>query len=459
MTLPHHIGKYEIRREIGKGAMGTVYEGFDPVIERPVAIKTILAEYLESVESAAAVARFKREAQAGGRLQHPAIVGVYEYGEDERMAFIVMEYVEGRQLRRLMRDRGRFELIDVFEVMKQLLAALDYSHRHGVVHRDIKPANVMVLRGMKIKVMDFGVARLETSSLTQVGTVMGTPTHIAPEQLLGLAADGRADLWSAGVILYELLTGRGPFVAETPATVMHHVLHVDPAPPSTLATDVPPVFDELLVRALAKKPDDRFQNARDFTNALLAAFVKSKPTGRPAGSDAAGSPPLAGRDAAHATDDKAVSLPLPLPAETLAEIESSLIRSIGPLAKHLVRKVATQAKSIDEFCSTLAESIPEGAERSDFLQHVERLNKATATSAVPATASPSPTGAAKPATVFTPATLAEAEKRLADYVGPLAKVLIKRAASDSGDVNELYRRLAEHIDSEPERRAFLKSLH
>ncbi len=281
MTIPENIGKYEIRREIGKGAMGTVYEGFDPVIERPVAIKTILAEYLANVESTSAVARFKLEAQAGGRLQHPAIVGVYEYGEDADMAFIVMEYVPGQQLRRLMRERGRFELIDVFEVMKQLLSALDYSHKHGVVHRDIKPANVMVLSGMKIKVMDFGVAKMESSSLTQVGTVLGTPTHIAPEQLIGLPADGRADLWSAAVILYELLTGHGPFLAETPASVLHNVLHVDPAPPSSRDSSVPAVFDDLIARALAKKPEDRFQSARDFTNALLAAFVKSKPA--PAG--------------------------------------------------------------------------------------------------------------------------------------------------------------------------------
>lgn len=131
MTLPERIGKYEIRRELGKGAMGTVYEGFDPVIERAVAIKTILAEYLGDVEATTAITRFKHEAQAGGRLQHPGIVGVYEFGEDATMAFIVMEYVRGQQLRQLMRQRGRFELIDVFEVIKQLLSALDYSHKHG----------------------------------------------------------------------------------------------------------------------------------------------------------------------------------------------------------------------------------------------------------------------------------------------------------------------------------------
>ena len=145
-----------------------------------------------------------------------------------------MEDVQGKELRKLMRERGRFELIDIFEVMKQLLAALDYSHKSGVVHRDIKPANLMVLSGMKIKIMDFGVARIESSSLTRVGSVVGTPTHISPEQLLGLPADGRCDLWAAGVILYELLTGCGPFVAETPVAVIHNVMRVEPAPPSSI---------------------------------------------------------------------------------------------------------------------------------------------------------------------------------------------------------------------------------
>ncbi|SBT07345.1 Serine/threonine protein kinase [Candidatus Accumulibacter aalborgensis] len=452
MTLPEHIGKYEIRRKIGKGAMGTVYEGFDPVIERPVAIKTILAEYLASVESAAAVMRFKREAQACGKLQHPAIVAVYEYGEDEEMAFIVMEYVQGQELRKVMQQRGGFELIDVFEVMKQLLAALDYSHKHGVVHRDIKPSNIMVLAGMKIKIMDFGIARIQTSSLTQVGTLIGTPTHIAPEQLQGEAADSRADLWAAGVILYELLTGHGPFLAETPAAVMHNVMYADPAPPSSIVPFLPRVFDALVARALAKEPDNRFQSGRDFANALVAAFIQAKPGTRPAGS----APPSAARSAEKRAGTPG-SMPA-LPPETLAEIESSLIRSIGPLARILVRKGATQARNVEEFYSLLAENVPQGSERADFLKRIEQLDKAGSGTSPAAPARPPEKTAHKPAAGFDPATLAAAEKRFAQYVGPLAKVLIKRAANDSGDVKELYRKLAEHIDSKQERAAFLEGI-
>ena len=465
MAIPERIGKYDIRRELGKGAMGTVYEGFDPVIERPVAIKTILAEYLADADSEAAVARFKREAQAGGRLQHPGIVGVYEYGEDEKMAFIVMEYVQGQELRKLMRERGRFDLIDVFEVMKQLLAALDYSHKHGVVHRDIKPANLMVLAGMKIKVMDFGIARIQSSSLTQVGTVVGTPTHMAPEQLMGLPADGRADLWAAGVILYEMLTGRGPFLAETPAAVMHNVMQAEPALPSSIVASVPPVFDAVVARALAKKPDNRFQSARDFAIALVAAFKgKSVPeVVKPASANIERTlwPEQAVRydkTGTIGTRTMLGSMQMALPPETLAAIETSLTKVIGPLARHLVRKGATQAKSVEEFYAVLAENIPEGIERSDFLKRIGRLDKGSSASIPPQPARPPARTSPQAAVVFDPAMLAAAEKRLAQHVGPLAKVLIKRAANDSGNVKELYRKLAEHIDSEPERAAFLKGL-
>jgi serine/threonine protein kinase len=381
------------------------------------------------------------------------------------MSYIVMEYVQGQELRKLMRERGRFDLIDVFEVMKQLLAALDYSHKHGVVHRDIKPANLMVLDGMKIKVMDFGIAKIHSSSLTQVGTVVGTPTHMAPEQLAGLPADGRADLWAAGVILYEMLTGRGPFVAETPAAVMHNVMQAEPALPSSIVPSVPPVFDAVVARALAKKADSRFQSARDFAIALVAAF-KGKSIAEVVKPASTSIERTLSPEQAHRYDKTGTigtrtmlgAMQLALPPETLAEIETSLTKSIGPLARHLVRKGAMQAKSVEEFYEVLAENVPEGVERTDFLKRIGRLDRGSSASIPPAPTRPPEKTATRPVVVFDPATLAAAEKRLAEHVGPLARVLIKRAANDSGDVRELYRKLAEHIDSEPERSAFLKGL-
>src|SRR5258706_11220269 len=453
---PEYISKYRITRALGKGAMGMVYEGFDPVIERRVAIKTILAEFLEADEMQEASARFKREAQAGGRLQHPGIIGVYEYGDVGDMAFIVMEYCDGKELKRILSDGVKFGLIEIFEIMKQLLGALDYSHKLGVVHRDIKPANLMITPGPKLKVMDFGIARIESSSLTQVGTVVGTPTHMSPEQLMGLTADGRADLWSSGVILYELLTGVSPFLADSPATVMHKVLQQEPDPPSALNPTLPKGFDAVMVRALAKKADERFQSAREFQAAMLQALQ-----GKPVGSTA-----TAMRTQRSAADTEArKSQLLAIDPAALAEIERSLSRHIGPLAKILIQRTQSEAQSVGQFFRTLAEQIPDSDEQKAFLKKMDAV-KANLAAPV-GTPSVEATAVTKPATTqtkaqaqteLTPEVLALAEKRLASYVGPLARVFIKQAAGQSGNIKELYKQLAAHIDEEDERRAFLESL-
>ena len=450
---PKQIGKYTVTRPLGKGAMGMVYEGFDPVIERKVAIKIILGDYLEAAEMEDAIARFKREAQAGGRLQHPNIVGVYEYGGDDAMAFIVMEYAEGDELKKLITGGRRFELIEIFEIMKQLLAALDYSHKQGVVHRDIKPANLIILPGPKVKVMDFGIARLESSNLTQTGTAIGTPTHMAPEQLMGHTADGRADLWASGVILYELLTGVSPFLADSPAAVMHKVLQAMPPKPSSINTALSAGFDTVIARALARKLEERFQNAREFQGAMLQALQ-----GKPVTATASAMKSTASAAAAPAQKPAVLSIP----PETLAEIERSLTRHVGPLATVLVKRNLGEAKSVEDFFRALAENVPEGDEQQAFMKKMAGVKNAVArTQSSPAPGSASASAAAKPAatrTTFTPATLAAAEKALASYVGPLARVFIKEAAGKSGNLKELYAQLAAHIDSDEERRAFLASL-
>jgi predicted Ser/Thr protein kinase len=447
--IPQQIGKYRIARALGKGAMGMVYEGFDPVIERRVAIKTILAEHLEGDEMQEASARFKREAQAGGRLQHPAIVGVYEYGDTGDMAFIVMEYVDGKELRRILADGTRFELIEVFEIMKQLLGGLDYSHKQGVVHRDIKPANLMITPGPKVKIMDFGIARLESSSLTQVGTVVGTPTHMSPEQLMGLQADGRADLWSSGVILYELLTGTSPFLAESPATVMHKVLQSDPEPPSLLDSALPKGFDVVIARALAKKADERFQTAREFQAAMLQALQGRLP--------ATSTAMRAQRSEAGETAARKSAV-LAIDPAMLEEIERSLSRHVGPLAKILVRRTQGEAGSVGQFFRALAENIPDADEHKAFMKKMDVLKASLAGVPAAEASAVAKTVPSATQTAFTPEVLATAEKRLASYVGPLARVFIKEAAGQSGNIKELYRQLASHIDEEDERRAFLASL-
>jgi len=234
MPAPQKLGKYEVRRQLGRGAMGIVYEGFDPFIQRTVALKTVRKELLDQDQAQEMLARFQREAQAAGRLNHPNIVAIYDYGEDQETAYIAMEFIKGKELKELFAENTRFTLPNIVDIMTQLLTALNYSHLNGVVHRDIKPANIIVMADGQVKIADFGIARLDSSNLTQTGLVLGTPNYMSPEQFMGQHVDGRSDLFSAGVVLYQLLTGEKPFVGESTTTIMYQVLNNTPnAPPSS----------------------------------------------------------------------------------------------------------------------------------------------------------------------------------------------------------------------------------
>jgi len=276
-----NLGKYEIRCELGRGAMGVVYEGYDPMIKRRVALKTIRADQLAGENAETVIARFRREAQAAGRLSHPNIVAIYDFGEDAGVWYIAMEFVEGRELKDYFQANERFVTADIVRIMSQILDALGYSHRLGVVHRDIKPSNVILLAGGGVKVADFGIAHIESSNMTQVGTVLGTPSYMSPEQIMGLPVDGRSDLFSAGVILYQFLTGERPFTGSSTAT-MHKVLEEDPLPPSRFNVQVPGAMDAVVRKALAKRPDERFQTAEEFAAALRTVTQgESPPAGDP----------------------------------------------------------------------------------------------------------------------------------------------------------------------------------
>src|SRR5262245_31880430 len=236
------LGKYEIRGTLGRGAMGIVYEGFDPIIERRVAIKTIAKLSMDPSESAELLGRFKREAQAAGRLNHPGIVSIHDYGEDDGLAFIAMEFIQGNELRTHFDSHQRFVLTHIVRIMCDILDALDHAHRNGVVHRDIKPANIMISDEGRVKIADFGVAKIESSTMTQVGMRIGTPAYMSPEQHQGLPVSGRSDLFSAGVILYEFLTGERPFTGDG-HSIIRQVLLQDPVPPSEINLDIPRALD------------------------------------------------------------------------------------------------------------------------------------------------------------------------------------------------------------------------
>lgn len=252
--------------------MSTVYGGWDAVIERRVAIKAVpLVQGIQS-EGWQHLIRFKREAQAAGRLQHPAVVGIFDYGEQADSAFIIMEFVDGGTLKSALDGGKRFSIGEIDRLLQDVLAGLQYSHDQGVIHRDIKPANIMLTRDGRAKIADFGIARLEHSDITQVGMIMGTPAYMSPEQFMGETVGPRTDIYSAGVILYELLTGDRPFDGGL-ATIMHKALKTDPPKPSDISGTVPHAADAVVARAMAKRPDHRFQNAREFAQALHDALV------------------------------------------------------------------------------------------------------------------------------------------------------------------------------------------
>ncbi len=274
MTTPDRLGKYEITEVLGRGAMGVVYMGFDPGIRRTVAIKTIRRELIEGDRPVASMlARFRNEARAAGQLAHPGIVAVYDYGEDAEVAYIAMEYVEGNSLREYF-DRGRrFAERDIVSIMSQLLEALAHAHSRRVWHRDIKPANLIVMMDGRVKVADFGIARIETSDLTHTGAVMGSPGYMAPEQYAATTIDHRADIFAAGVVLYQLLTGKKPFVGST-EQVAYAICHTAVPRPSLVDPDKDwERYDAIVEKALAKRPEDRFKSAESFRAAILEAHA------------------------------------------------------------------------------------------------------------------------------------------------------------------------------------------
>ncbi len=277
---PTHMGRYQITGSLGKGAMGMVYKGIDPAINRPVALKTIRLDFVnDPAEMEELKERLFREAQAAGKLSHPNIVTIYDVGSEDQLQYIAMEYLEGQTLEDMIKKKSNFNYKIIAQIIIQICSALQYAHEQGIVHRDIKPANIMILKGYGVKVMDYGIARIDSSSMTKTGIAMGTPNYISPEQLKGLPIDHRADLFSLGVVVYEMLLGKRPFKGENITSLIYSIMHHEPLKPSDVNPQIPLLFDRLIFKALEKNPDARYQKASEVVS-LLNDFVESFATGK-----------------------------------------------------------------------------------------------------------------------------------------------------------------------------------
>src|SRR5437868_11236377 len=274
------LGRYEIVRELGKGAMGVVYLAKDPLIGRLVALKTIRAVRGDDDETREFQQRFIREAQAAGILNHPAIVTVHDIGQDEPSGtnFIAMEFVEGQNLKEILAQGRPLSFDEIGDIIAQVGEALDFAHAKGIVHRDVKPANIILLEGNRAKITDFGIAKITSGgNLTTTGQFLGTPNYMAPEQIKGAPVDGRTDIFSLGICLYECLTRRKPFGGDSLTSISYKIVH-EPFPPlREINPQIPDGYDEVVAHCLAKEPSKRYQRGKDVAAALRAVVRGEKP--------------------------------------------------------------------------------------------------------------------------------------------------------------------------------------
>jgi eukaryotic-like serine/threonine-protein kinase len=478
---PRQLGKYTISEVLGKGAMGVVYKGFDPHIRRTVALKTIRKDVIDDDQAETLLARFRNEAQAAGRLSHPGIVAVYEWGEADDLVFLAMEYVQGNSLREYFNRGTRFDGRDAVSIMVQLLDALHYSHEQGVWHRDIKPANIIIMNNGKLKIADFGIARIDTSNLTQAGAVMGTPGYMAPEQYTGHAVDWRADIFSAGVVMYQLLTGSRPFVGNA-EIIAYKICHEDPPSPSKVDPEhCTAQFDEVASRALAKSPVERYQTAHAFRDALLNCYAA--PLSPAISEETIINEPVvphsAAHDASHPSQPSYESNPSPsqppgpstdpsnpaartVPppgwdAAVLKQIEQQFTPLVGPVARVMVRRGASTTTDIERLYRILAEKLTSQKQREAFLAGRDKLKGAPPPD-VDATAAVEPAPGTGMTVRLTPEAIDHATRRLVAYMGPIAKVVAKRAAAQATNLYHFHQLLAERLANPQDRARFLREV-
>jgi len=461
--FPETIDKYQITGILGQGAMGVVYKGYDERIDRQVAIKVLHPHLRQGDMGKDLMLRFNQEAKAAARCFHPNIVTIFDFGITDDIPFIVMEFVQGVELKAKLNSRSVIPISACIEITIQILNALSYAHNQGVVHRDIKPANIILLQCGQIKVSDFGVARIDTSDLTGTGFMVGTPNYMSPEGLRGAPVDLRSDLFSVGVLLFELITKkkleRGIPFLEALELLTEPSIHS------------PVLIDQLypiLEKALQSKADQRYQSADE--------LIKELRTVESYNSDEAQSilKQVSEISSTNTDNDSEKSLSgtrnsTQWNPDSLKTIEKNLAHYIGPLARLIVSKIAKKSKTVDDLSQSLASQIPTEKERTEFLRELEKSGvreSALLNTSSPSRLSKSAISGLSTATGRTSSGLSQikeissedierATKQLAYYLGPLAGRIVKKMVKKARNLDNLYQQLAQQIPDEQERKAFL----
>ncbi|MGB9457105.1 MAG: serine/threonine-protein kinase [Bryobacteraceae bacterium] len=418
------LGDYQVTGVLGRGGMGKVFRVRNLVSDREEAMKVVLPDLDENAELAD---RFLREIKVHASLQHPKIAFLHTALRIEGRLVMIMELVEGVSLEETLR-RGPLEVPVAVNYTNQILAALAFAHERGVIHRDIKPANILIAAGGVVKLTDFGIARPSGASrLTSTGLAVGTLAYMSPEQIRSGQIDARSDIYSLGIMFYEMVTGRRPILADTEHAMMNAQLNVMPPDPATVNPKVPEALSAAIMRALAKEPGSRFQTALEFQAALQGP----------------------GRIGVESSVTPAATA---IPAPELAELEGRLSRAIGPIAGRLVATAARRYATISEIRQALAAEIEDPKERAAFLKTAPGVKTDPAV-----TAATDASGHIQPG-AFDPAALERLAHELAPHLGPIAKLVVTRAARSVRSPEELQNALAAEIPSVADRQRFLAAI-
>ncbi|MCP4430552.1 MAG: serine/threonine protein kinase [Gammaproteobacteria bacterium] len=439
-ALPETIGKYRIMSSLGEGAMGVVYEGFDPDIERRVAIKILHPRLINEKNGEEFLERFKREARSAARCVHPNVVTVLEYGQDGDMPYIVMEFVEGSSLDQVIKRGRAITLQSTLSVISGLLKALEAAHKLNIVHRDIKAANVMILKDSRdIKLADFGIARIaEGPELTMTGAVVGTPRYMAPEQMFGLKVDYRADLFSVAMVFLELLTLM-PKNSGIPCSSLPEITNLPPNNRIDYTILYPTALIPILLKGLSVTQDKRFQNAREFINAIKRVLPKLKSQISPL------------TDSATAVVQKSTQK-ASVSKDELSSMTKLLIDYVGPIAKNIMVEHESGGTSGNELATLVAREIPQTEDREAFLKQWEKISGTRIDNS-----RVSNLEGVAPAASFDDDMLRRIQDDYAGYIGPLADRLVRHFSKSSNNLQHLVNALAAEIPDQAESQKFRNS--